>query len=178
MNTYNFSLVLGGISNRTPLLEDKLYSAGCDDALVCFYGSTVYLQFDREAKSFQDAVLSAIQQMESLSDCRVTAVDAGGYVGISDIAERSDLTKQSISLLKEGKRGSGDFPSPLYRLTGKQPLWQWSEVAEWLASYEKIPKQLAEHAELVSNLNLALQLRDNKVRIKVGELMEALPNKH
>ncbi|KTG24190.1 hypothetical protein AWR38_09355 [Idiomarina sp. WRN-38] len=178
MNTYNFSLVLGGISSRTPLLEDKLYNAGCDDALICFYGSTVYLQFDREAAGFQHAVLSAIQQVESLKGCQVTSVDAGGYVGISDIAERTGLTKQSISLLKEGKRGNGNFPSPLYRLTGKQPLWQWSEVAEWLASYEKIPKQLAAHAELVSNLNLALQLRDKTVRAKVGELMEALPNKH
>lgn len=178
MNTYNFSIVLGGISSRTPLLEDKLYNAGCDDALVCFYGSTVYLQFDREAASFQQAVLSAIQQVESLKGCQVTSVDAGGYVGISDIAERTGLTKQSISLLKEGKRGNGNFPSPLYRLTGKQPLWEWSEVAKWLASYEKIPKHLAEHAELVSNLNLALQLRDENVRTKVGELMEVLLNKY
>ncbi|MCA1767123.1 MAG: hypothetical protein LC639_02685, partial [Idiomarina sp.] len=97
MNTYNFSLVLNGVSSRTPLLDNKLYQAGCDDALVCFYGSTVYLQFDREAESFQQAVLSAIQQVESLDGCSVSSVDAGGYVGISDIAEYSGLTKQSIS---------------------------------------------------------------------------------
>ncbi len=138
MTVYSFSLVLNGVNSEMPKLEDQLYEAGCDDALVCFYGRTVYLVFDRESESFRQAVLSAIQQIESLVGCRVKSVDAGGYVGVSDIAERSGLTKQSISLLKEGKRGKGDFPSPLYRLSGKQPLWQWSEIAEWLSNYDKL----------------------------------------
>ena len=174
MTVYSFSLVLDGVNSETPKLEDQLYEAGCDDALVCFYGRTVYLVFDRESESFRQAVLSAIQQIESLVGCRVKSVDAGGYVGVSDIAERSGLTKQSISLLKEGKRGKGDFPSPLYRLSGKQPLWQWSEIAEWLSNHDKLPQNLAQNAELVNDLNLALQLREPSVKKKVDVLLDEL----
>lgn len=37
-NTTNFSiyLILGNVSENTPKLEDSLYQAGCDDALINF----------------------------------------------------------------------------------------------------------------------------------------------
>jgi hypothetical protein len=52
MSPYNFSLTLAGVTSETVSLEDALYVSGCDDALICFYGKTVYLEFDRESNSF------------------------------------------------------------------------------------------------------------------------------
>ncbi|GMB64613.1 DNA-binding protein [Pectobacterium parmentieri] len=138
MTTYHFSLTLSGVSADTAGLEDEdaLFS-GCDDALVCFYGSAVYLEFDRESPHFSTAVISAIHDIESAGiQAKVHSVDAA-CVGISDIAALSTLPRQAIALLKDGKRGAGNFPSPVQRLRGTSPLWEWSDVADWLAKQKK-----------------------------------------
>nr|WP_232487360.1 hypothetical protein [Pectobacterium parmentieri] len=132
MTTYHFSLTLSGVSADTAGLEDALFS-GCDDALVCFYGSAVYLEFDRESPHFSTAVISAIHDIEPAGiQAKVHSVDAA-WVGISDIAALSTLSRQAIALLKDGKRGAGNFPSPVQRLRGTSPLWEWSDVTDWLA---------------------------------------------
>tara|TARA_R110002167_G_scaffold57840_8_gene163920 strand:- start:148089 stop:148643 length:555 start_codon:yes stop_codon:yes gene_type:complete len=175
MKTFSFSLVLGGVNTNTPNLEDALFEAGCDDALVCFYGNTVYLEFDRDADNFNSAILSAIKAIEAAGiGAKVISVDAGDYVGISDISALSNITKQSIALLKDGKRGAGNFPSPVQRLTSQQPLWRWGDVANWLAANNKIDTELAKNAETVEAFNLALELREPKKCDEILTLAHAL----
>ncbi len=48
MALYNFTLTLSGVTADTENLEDALFAGGCDDALLCFYGKSVYLEFDRK----------------------------------------------------------------------------------------------------------------------------------
>ncbi|MCS6175377.1 hypothetical protein [Shewanella baltica] len=177
MKTFSFSLVLDGVNSNTPHLEDALFEAGCDDALVCFYGNTVYLEFDREAESFHSAILSAIKAIENSGiGAKVISVDAGDYVGISDISTLSSITKQSIALLKDGKRGAGNFPNPVLRLTSQQPLWRWGDVANWLANNHKIDNELARNAETVEAFNLALELREPRKCDEILTLTHALQN--
>ena len=57
MNTYHFTVVVRDARSDLADLEDSFFEAGCDDALLCTYNDTVYLEFDREA---HDAV-TAIQ---------------------------------------------------------------------------------------------------------------------
>lgn len=64
-NTYSFTIVLDGMTTSSPDHEDKLFAAGCDDALLCAYGETLYLQFDREFDSAESAINSAIKNIES-----------------------------------------------------------------------------------------------------------------
>jgi len=169
MNLYTFSLVLAGVSIDTADLEDKLFEAGCDDGLICFYGTNVYVDFDREADCFKSAIMSAIKNVEQAGlNAKVKSVDAGDYVGLSDISQLTDISKQSIALLKDGKRGPGTFPSPVLRLSSRQPLWRWGDVAQWLASNEKIDPILAENALIVESFNMALELREPK---KCKEIM-------
>ena len=53
-----FTIQVSGIDlNRD--YEDALYGAGCDDALIAVIDNAVYLDFDREAPSFDQAVESA-----------------------------------------------------------------------------------------------------------------------
>ncbi|KMJ45556.1 DNA-binding protein [Xenorhabdus khoisanae] len=159
---YHFSLTLSGVTAETEGLEDKLFENGCDDALICFYGRYVYLEFDRESESFSKAILSAINDIESAGlNAKVVAVDAA-LVGLSDIARLTDMSRQAISMLKDGVRGSGDFPAPIQRIKGTSPLWRWSEVASWLADRGKINAELSENAQVLDTINMVLQLREFK----------------
>ncbi|MBS0967404.1 DNA-binding protein [Nissabacter archeti] len=164
MPVYHFSLTLAGVTSATPNLEQHLFEQGCDDALVCAYNQTVYLEFDREAKDFSSALLSAVRDCEAAPlQARVVAADAD-LVGLSDIAELTGMTRQAIALLKEGKRGTGNFPSPVQRVKGTSPLWRWADVAAWLADQQRLPPEMAENARQLAALNLALQLRAEEQR--------------
>ncbi|MGH9334471.1 MAG: hypothetical protein ACRD21_12055, partial [Vicinamibacteria bacterium] len=61
---HNFVLVVSGVSEPDSRLEDALYEAGCDDAILAFRNGVAYLEFDREAPSLEDAILSAIRDAE------------------------------------------------------------------------------------------------------------------
>ena len=65
-SSYSFTLVLDGSIGPDAELEDALFKAGCDDALLTFRGTTGFLEFDREASSFDEAVESAISQVEGI----------------------------------------------------------------------------------------------------------------
>ena len=72
MKTYNFTLVLSSIDQELlkdlEPIEDAIFEAGCDDATLCFRDLIPYLEFDRESSSFSEAVISAIQQIESINN--------------------------------------------------------------------------------------------------------------
>lgn len=161
MALYHFTLTLSGVTADTEGLEDALFAAGCSDALVCFYGTAVYLEFDRESNSLSEAVLSAIANIESAPlGARVTSVDST-LVGLSDIAGLTGLSRQAVALLKEGARGSRQFPGPVQRVKGNSPLWSWYSVVKWLVAEGRLDasSHLVSNARTLDCLNLALQLR-------------------
>lgn len=148
------------------LVADALYSHGCDDALICYYGNSVYVEFDREAKSLDEAIESAILDIETAGIGAVVESVDSALVGLSDIAQLSGLTRQAITLLKDGLRGKGDFPCPVQRISGQSPLWDWAEVAKWLndcdrldSKDEKAREELVRNARTLSTWNLALRIR-------------------
>lgn len=181
MPLFNFTLTLSGVNASTPGLEDALYAAGCQDALVCFYGTSVYLEFDRESPSLDAAILSAIRDIESSTSlhARVESVDSA-LVGLSDIAWLTGLTRQAVALLKEGARGSGDFPGPVQRVKGNSPLWRWSSIVDWLVSEARISADspLVTQAHIMDSLNLALQLRASLESQAVLNYYHGLSNHH
>ncbi|MRS14846.1 DNA-binding protein [Enterobacteriaceae bacterium RIT691] len=180
MPLFNFTLTLSGVTADTEGLEDALFTAGCDDALVCFYGTAVYLEFDRHAPTLAQAVLSAIRDIESAGvRARVESVDST-LVGLSDIAELTGLTRQAIALLKEGARGSRQFPGPVQRVTGNSPLWHWRTVVDWLAREARIPADspLIANAHVLDSINLALQLRSSMEKNVVLGYLQQLESQH
>jgi hypothetical protein len=64
---HNFTIHLSNVNEDTKNLEDSLYEAGCMDALLHFKDGTVALDFTRNDKSFNSAVISAINDIESAS---------------------------------------------------------------------------------------------------------------
>ena len=59
-NSYQFTLVLDGVDEKTSGLEDALFEAGCDDALINYKNGVVYLDFDREGEDLERIIISAI----------------------------------------------------------------------------------------------------------------------
>src|SRR5258708_6113048 len=55
---HEFVLVLSGISTLDDRIANALLGAGCDDATISLRFGTVYLSFDREASSLQEAILT------------------------------------------------------------------------------------------------------------------------
>lgn len=164
---YHFTLVLSGVDEDTPGLEDKLYDANCDDALVNFRNSAVYLDFDRASTSFEDAVIEAIKDAES-AKLQVTVINVApdNLVSEAEIAKRLALKRQAVSLWVKGvRRNQNPFPKPVMKLTEKSPLWKWSEVAQWLQKNNQLEDpQIVDDALFIENINAALEERDAKIR--------------
>lgn len=82
MKTVHFGIVVGGIKIRTDEdlfdVSDALYDAGCDDSHPAAYSGTLYVSFTREAESYEQAVTSAIRQIESIQGLVCLSVDLGG----------------------------------------------------------------------------------------------------
>ncbi|HEX6443102.1 MAG TPA: hypothetical protein VF007_13005 [Stellaceae bacterium] len=53
-----FTIQVSGV-DLTKDYEGAFYGAGCDDALIAVVDDTLYLDFNREAPSFEQAVESA-----------------------------------------------------------------------------------------------------------------------
>lgn len=176
MMLWNFTLVLSGVTSSTPKLEDALFAAGCDDALICFYGTAVYLEFDREAVTLNAAISSAIRNIEEAGIGAVVGSVDSTLVGLSDIAELTKLSRQAVALLKDGARGKGDFPNPIHRIKGQSPLWSWAEVAEWLVMSGRMAADnpLVSNARELEQWNLALRLRASKASLQVDERVQFL----
>jgi hypothetical protein len=167
-NICQFTLTLSGANEETPGLEDKIFEAGCSDALINFINGVVYLDFYRESFSFEEAVISAIKQVESiLPDTKVIQVTPDNLVSGSEISKRLNLTRQTISLWVKGKkRNKIPFPVPVMKLSSeKSPLWKWSDVCRWLYSNQVIKDySTVEQAILIENLNATLEERSFEVR--------------
>ncbi len=174
-NGYQFTLVLKNVNEKTPHLEDSLYEAGCDDALINYRNGAVYLEFDREAESLEDAVVSAIKNIRSATvDADVASVSPENLVTESEIAKRLKMGRQTVSLWIKGQRRE-NFPSPVMRLSEKSPLWQWHEVVVWLFESDIIKdKQLLDSALFFANINAALGELDKNTREMRHHLVERI----
>jgi len=164
MALYHFTLTLSGVTNEVEGLEDALYASGCDDALLCAYGNSVYLEFDREADSLDEAIASAVENIESAGIGAIVESVDSALVGLSDIAEMTEMSRQAITMLKDGTRGGGDFPCPVQRIKGQSPLWEWANVAEWLLKNGRLEagSERVTDARVLSKWNLALRASASK----------------
>ncbi len=165
MKTYNFTLILDGPDILDDDVLDAVYEAGCNDAIFGRRGNTPTAEFDRDAPSFSEAVLSAIHAIEGAVDglC-VTRVEPDDLVTAAVIAERTGPTPESVRLLITGDRGPGTFPEPLAWVDGKTRLWQWSDVARWFDERLRDRVSLGGAPEFASALNGALEAR-RQIRI-------------
>jgi hypothetical protein len=176
MKTYEFTLILDGVYENTPNLEDAIFEAGCDDALINFRNGTVYIDFIRENTSLNNAIISAINQIEGMNlNARVISVAPENLVTESDIARRLNMKKQAVSLWIKGlRRKTKPFPRPVMKLSDTSPLWRWHEVVDWSLQNDIIKDpDILEQAIFIENLNFALEERNLPIlHLKKGLLKQ------
>ena len=80
-----------------------------------------YLDFERASPSLEEAILSAVTDVEHLDGVEVIRIADAGLVSMADIAARTRRTRESVRLLVAGERGPGGFPSPCHRPTEQLP---------------------------------------------------------
>jgi hypothetical protein len=64
MKSYDFKLILAGVSDVTDDQGDALYEAGCDDGTVVSCEGEVVVRFTRESTSLEQAINSAAVDVE------------------------------------------------------------------------------------------------------------------
>lgn len=165
--TFQFTLVLKNADEDTVNLEDKLYQAGCDDALINYRNGAVYLDFDRKACSLEEAVMTAIKEVESSSiGAIVVHVAPEDFVTESDIAKRLHIKRQTVFLwIKRERHNKIPFPKPIMKLSEKSPFWKWREITEWLFNNHIINEEnIVNDAIFVENLNAVLDERNVDIK--------------
>ncbi len=156
--TYDFTLIVEGEELQTDENLDVLYEAGCDDATIGRINGIQHAMFSREAASLEEAILSAIRDVEALKGARVVRVADAGLVSMADIAARTGRTRESVRLLVAGERGPGGFPPPVTAPDARYRLWSWSDVQRWLSDALGEPVQDAgDH--VIEAINAGLELR-------------------
>lgn len=146
MNTYHFTIVVRDADARAENLEDRLFEAGCDDALICFHNQTVYLEFDRQADTAEQAVASAMANIKQ-AGFKDLVLQETGVATLAEMAARAGLTRAALSNYANGKRGEA-FPAPMYGVTSGSALYSWPEVANWLYRHGKLMKHQVEIAHV------------------------------
>lgn len=154
MKTFEFAIIISGRDIEDDNFMDAIFEAGCDDATLSFQKGVIIAEFSRESVSFSSAVAHACTQLNK-SGATIERVEPDHLVSLSEIAERSSLTRQAISLYAKGSRLDG-FPGPSAKVTSKHPLWDWYEVAFWLHSRNHIGREMVVQAQVVKEVNVHL----------------------
>jgi hypothetical protein len=151
---HEFTLILSGVSEISDDLENAVFEAGCDDALLASRGGVVFLEFGRAAPTFREAVLSAVRDVRR-AGYAVARVEPDDLVTLAEIARRVGRTRESVRQQALGLRGPGGFPPPVASVKGTSPLWRWAEVAPWFKADDAAG---LDRAATVAALNDALDL--------------------
>jgi hypothetical protein len=105
-----------------------LEKEGCDDALIGVgQKKRIALQFNREAETAIEAVVSAIKDVEkAIPDAKLIEATPD-IVGLSDIAEVLNFSRQNMRKLMINNIVS--FPVPIHE--GRVSLWHLFNVLTW-----------------------------------------------
>jgi hypothetical protein len=116
---------------------------------------------------------------EVFPESRVRGVDPD-LVGITDIANRVDVTREAVRLWAKGERGPGGFPAPVSSISrgdkgASTLIWEWYEVSEWLAEHIG----LRDSYEYLTQQEVAyLTLRLHEVNSECDEVLRKRGNQH
>lgn len=161
MNEYDFALhfKLADHSIDPSIYEDKLFEAGCDDALLGIGQlGHIGLDFIRSSPDAIEAITSATQNVKSVIPGAELYYISPDIVGIPEIAKIMKCSRQNILKLKN--QNADTFPFPV-NTDGKSLNWHLAEVLKWyLNRGANIDTALLEVAEFAMQFNLEKQNRN------------------
>lgn len=138
---------------------DALYESGCDDATVGIgQHGRIALNFTRESGSAFEAVASAIADVRNAIPGAKLIEATPDLVGLTDIAEILDCSRQNIRKLVIGNKSV--FPSPIHE--GSSTIWHLAKVLPWLKARGnyKIDDNLIAVSAANMQVNIASQMQE------------------
>ena len=139
MTVWRFSLIIEGPDLDDDDLLDALFEAGCDDALFGGSNGVQCADFHREAERIEDAVLSAIGDVEQVEGVRVVGLVDQELVTLEQIMERTGRPPAELRMLANGESGADAFPAACDDPRRAERVWRWREIADWLAGVAERP---------------------------------------
>jgi predicted DNA-binding transcriptional regulator AlpA len=155
MKQFEFSIIASGLDPEADGFADRFFDAGCDDATISFQKGCIIAYFTREAESIEAAIATAVGDV-GRAGARIDRIEPDPLVSLSEIADRTGLTRAAITNYAKGERAE-NFPSPVARVTSKSSLYDWASVATWLFRHHHLPRDKAIEAEAVKAANAAIQ---------------------
>ncbi len=132
--------------------ERALEENNCTDALLGVgRKGTIALDFGREGASAYEAISSAITDVErSIPGATLTEIEPD-FVGITDIAELVNKSRQNIRKLIFSDES--ECPPPVHG--GNPTIWHLYDILKWLQQHRnyEISQELIEVAEITKSLN-------------------------
>ena len=128
---YELTFVVSGETVDNEEAVAKLYDA--HGAMLCRAGSVDLLTIAYQGENAVAAALGAVTAISSaVPKIRVHRLDRD-LVGIPEIAERTERSRQNVTQWIKGERkGDGPpFPAP-EGTAGRATVWLWTEVNAWL----------------------------------------------
>lgn len=172
MSDYRFTLMVDGPDLQETAHAEALFRMGCSDAAIGRRGEVQYLDFDRSAASFPEAVFDAMAAIEAaVPGARVVRLEPDDLVTMAEIAARTSRTRESVRLLIAGERGPGGFPPPATHALGRLRLWRWLAVAAWFAGMlgRPVPGDDEADVRFAAALNAGLDLRHHQAGLPAAE---------
>ena len=172
MKGHQFTIIATGLDAGADDFEDRLFAAGCDDATIAFQRGVIVAEFDRAARTYIGALVSAVRDVRR-AGATVLHVEPDCLVNLSDIAARTGMTRAAISNFAKGERGKG-FPAPVARVTTDTPLWDWVEVADWLHRTRRLDGRSVVRARVNKGVNMAIASDGAARGVKARKIRTAL----
>jgi predicted DNA-binding transcriptional regulator AlpA len=151
--TFTLKYQLAADDRDPAAIVERLGAAGCDDALVgSGVAGRIALEFTREAASAEAALHSALDDVRrAIPGARLT--EAGpDYVGLSDVADLLDMSRQNLRKLMLNHPAS--FPPPVHE--GSASVWRLADLLGWFADRgQTVDAALVETARAARQVNLA-----------------------
>lgn len=66
IKNFEFTIYIKDLKASHHCVEDRLFEAGCDDALLCSINNNLYLEFERKAVSLDLAIHKALKDIETV----------------------------------------------------------------------------------------------------------------
>ena len=160
MKNYEYTLTfsLPESSDSPEDYLDALFEAGCDDALIALGGTgSIAIDFIRAAETAESAVQSAIAQVQLAIPGAELLELKPDLVGITDIAELANCSRQNIRKFVIDTKAL--FPQP--SVSGSVPLWHFYEVGNWLINNPRVKSkpqlESVEIAKIAFQINIDAQ---------------------
>ena len=172
MREYEFELLFK-INTNEDINDviDRLYEAGCDDALIgSGKGGVIGLSFTREAASASEAFESAIKNVKKAIPTASLMEAKPDFAGVSDIAETIGCSRQNILKIF----ASTEAPMPVH--SGNTSLWHLSEALLWLndgkrAQRYNIPEWKIDVATIAKEINFTVEAMRMPTHTSIRQLL-------